>query len=70
MLADNGDWSGSHELVQAGNDPAAFWIHANLHREEGDHSNAGYWYRRAGQDPRTGCVREERAEIRSFLGEG
>ncbi|MBC2600431.1 hypothetical protein [Puniceicoccus vermicola] len=66
-LADNGDWTEAHELVQAGNDPAAFWIHANLHREEGDHGNAGYWYQRAGQDPREGDLREERDEIRKSL---
>lgn len=41
------DWSRAHELAQAVDTPEGAWIHAYLHRKEGDASNAGYWYRRA-----------------------
>jgi len=45
-----GDWGKAHEIAQdvAGADGA--WVHAYLHRKEGDVGNAGYWYRRAGRD--------------------
>ncbi len=44
-----GDWEKSHSLIQDVNNDAAAWIHAYLHRKEGDLSNADYWYRRAGR---------------------
>jgi hypothetical protein len=42
-----GNWERSHEVVQDMNGPDAAWIHAYLHRKEGDISNAKYWYSRA-----------------------
>ncbi|MBF9252340.1 hypothetical protein I2I11_03455 [Pontibacter sp. 172403-2] len=42
-----GDWHKSHELIQDLPDRDAAWIHAYLHRKEGDTWNADYWYRRA-----------------------
>ena len=42
-----GDWSKAHEIVQEINDPIAAWVHAYLHRKEGDEGNAAYWYRQA-----------------------
>jgi hypothetical protein len=49
-LAIAGDWKGAHEIVQVHEDDAmACWIHAVLHKIEGDAGNARYWYRRAGQ---------------------
>lgn len=45
----NGDWQTSHEIVQDIEDTDAAWIHAYLHRKEGDTGNADYWYRRAGK---------------------
>jgi len=42
-----GDWHKAHELVDGSNAEDADWIHAYLHRKEGDKWNAGYWYRRA-----------------------
>ncbi|MEP7251817.1 MAG: hypothetical protein ABI683_05535 [Ginsengibacter sp.] len=42
-----GDWSKSHSIIQDVNDKTASWIHAYLHRKEGDEGNAGYWYSRA-----------------------
>ena len=41
-----GDWDKAHKLVQHGNQDNN-WIHAHLHRVEGDLSNAAYWYGRA-----------------------
>ena len=43
------DWKRSHQLVQDIEDSNAAWIHAYLHRKEGDEGNAGYWYHRAGK---------------------
>jgi hypothetical protein len=42
-----GDWNSSHEIIQNIEDKTAAWIHAYLHRKEGDIGNADYWYRRA-----------------------
>jgi hypothetical protein len=42
-----GDWEAAHRIVQDIDDRSAAWIHAYLHRREGDQSNAAYWYRQA-----------------------
>jgi hypothetical protein len=42
-----GDWDAAHQVAQDIDDPDGAWIHAYLHRKEGDLANAGYWYRRA-----------------------
>jgi hypothetical protein len=44
-----GGWQAAHRLAQAVDDSSGAWVHAYLHRKEGDASNAAYWYRRAGQ---------------------
>jgi hypothetical protein len=44
-----GDWDRAHDIAQEISDSEGSWIHAYLHRKEGDLSNAAYWYRRAGQ---------------------
>lgn len=44
-----GDWTQAHEVAQAENGADAAWVHAYLHRKEGDDANAGYWYRQAGR---------------------
>ena len=49
-LALGGDWEAAHAVVQRDEaDPTAAWIHAVLHKIEGDAGNARYWYRRAGR---------------------
>jgi len=49
-LALAGKWDAAHQIVQQYEDDAtAAWIHAVLHKIEGDLANARYWYRRAGQ---------------------
>jgi hypothetical protein len=44
-----GDWNAAHETAQDIEDETGSWVHAYLHRKEGDEGNAGYWYRRAGK---------------------
>lgn len=44
-----GDWDFAHRLVQLAGDRESAWVHAYLHRKEGDLSNASYWYSRAGR---------------------
>jgi hypothetical protein len=47
--AGKGDWDQAHRIVQDESSREAAWVHAYLHRVEGDLGNAGYWYRQAGQ---------------------
>ena len=44
-----GDWEGSHNIVQNIDSKDAAWVHAYLHRKEGDIWNADYWYSQAGK---------------------
>jgi len=46
-----GKWKQAHESAQQDEGPAGSWVHAYLHRKEGDSSNAAYWYRRAAKPP-------------------
>lgn len=51
-FARKGDWERAHGIVQEHeNETTSALVHAHLHRIEGDLSNAGYWYRRAGRKP-------------------
>lgn len=45
-----GDWEASHGIAQDLDSQMGSWIHAHLHRREGDRWNAGYWYNRAGRE--------------------
>ncbi len=58
-----GDWERAHESAQAGDDAGSAWVHAYLHRKEGDLGNAGYWYRRAGKPVCKMSLDEEWEEI-------
>jgi len=63
-----GDWDRAHHLAQADEvDRRYAWVHAYLHREEGDLSNAAYWYRRAGQPVANGSLAAERLAIATAL---
>ncbi|MBS0663203.1 MAG: hypothetical protein JSR48_08045 [Verrucomicrobia bacterium] len=67
-----GEWDQAHALVQSDPGAAAAWVHAYLHRREGDDTNAGYWYRRAGRTPpgKNFSLDDERAAIgEALLGE-
>lgn len=44
-----GDWEQAHAVAQDVHTPDGSWLHAYLHRKEGDLGNAAYWYRRAGR---------------------
>ena len=48
-LALAGEWDAAHQIVQQYEDATAAWIHAVLHKIEGDQDNSRYWYRRAGK---------------------
>jgi hypothetical protein len=54
-----GDWATAHRLAQAQDDAEGAWVHAYLHRVEGDLANAGYWYRRAGKPVSQAPLRDE-----------
>lgn len=54
-----GDWTRAHDIVEDIETAAAAWVHAYLHRREGDQSNAAYWYRRAGKRVVRGSLDEE-----------
>jgi len=60
-----GDWKQAHESAQEDETPDASWVHAYLHRKEGDQENAAYWYRRAGKPV---CREPFDAEWRRILG--
>ena len=67
-LALAGDWDAAHQLVQQyESDSKASWIHAVLHKIEGDLANSRYWYRRA---DRLDCITEEpRVELAAIQAE-
>lgn len=62
-----GDWKQSHEVAGQDEGPAAAWVHAYLHRKEGDSSNASYWYTRADKTPAKVPLDEEWTEITESL---
>jgi hypothetical protein len=62
-----GDWDAAHRVAQDVDDKAGAWVHAYLHRKEGDLGNAGYWYRRAGQPVATGSLDTEWDRIVTIL---
>ncbi len=62
-----GDWEKAHNIAQDIPTPEASWVHAYLHRREGDIGNAGYWYRRAGRPPVSKDLDREWEEIAGWL---
>jgi hypothetical protein len=62
-----GDWTQAHESAQQDEGPEGSWVHAYLHRKEGDLSNAGYWYRRAGRPQAKESLHEEWVAIAESL---
>lgn len=70
FFALRGEWDLAHDAVQP-EDADCAWVHAALHREEGDLDNARYWYGRAGRSMAAGPVRDEYLAIaRELLGRG
>jgi hypothetical protein len=62
-----GDWARAHESAQQDEGPAGAWVHAYLHRKEGDSSNAAYWYQRAGKSPCRSSLQDEWTAIADAL---
>ena len=54
-----GDWHRAHKLIQGQSDSQGAWVHAYLHRVEGNAANAGHWYRRAGKPHASAPLAEE-----------
>jgi hypothetical protein len=69
-LALDGDWQAAHLIAQEHEDDTrANWLHAVVHRMEGDLANARYWYRRVGRELREDVsADQELREIRAALG--
>jgi hypothetical protein len=61
------NWDQAHRLVQDEATVDAAWVHAYLHRVEGDLSNAGYWYRQAGRPVATDSLETEWERISAAL---
>ncbi len=62
-----GEWDTAHKCAQDQADADGAWVHAYLHRVEGDASNAGGWYRRAGRPPSTAPLADEWRDIAQAL---
>jgi hypothetical protein len=69
--AAKGNWDEAHKIAQDLETTNAAWVHAYLHRVEGDLGNAGYWYRRAGKPVAAGSLETEWEQMVSeLLGSG
>ena len=61
-------WDAAHDLAQDDTSRDGAWVHAYLHRKEGDPGNAGYWYARAGRPVASGSLPAEwEAMVRALL---
>jgi hypothetical protein len=65
--AAKGDWDKAHKIVMDQESADAAWVHAYLHRVEGDLPNAGYWYRQARREVATGTLDAEWAAMSAEL---
>lgn len=62
-----GSWDKSHDIAQEDHSRAGSWVHAYLHRKEGDQGNAAYWYSRAGKAVFRGSLEAEWEQIAEAL---
>ena len=65
--AGNDDWDRAHKIVMDEGGADCAWVHAYLHRVEGDPDNAGYWYRQAKHKAATGAPKAEWSEMVEVL---
>jgi hypothetical protein len=65
--AAKGNWDAAHKIVQDESDANSAWVHAYLHRVEGDLGNAGYWYRQAARPVAKDSLESEWERIVSTL---
>ena len=63
-----GEWEAAHHIAQEDTSQEGAWVHAWLHRIEGDFANARYWYLQARRDPAEGDLREEGIERLLYQG--
>jgi hypothetical protein len=69
LLDAAGDWDNAHRIAQAEYTKDGSWVHAYLHREEGDLGNASYWYSNAGRKmPEIGLEDEWEVIARELIG--
>ena len=68
--AAKGNWDQAHKIVMNEETKDAAWVHAYLHRVEGDLGNAGYWYRQAGQPVAKDSLEAEWERIVTALSAG
>lgn len=61
------DWNRAHDGLQDIETPDGSWVHAHLHRQEGDLDNARYWYGRAAREPSDAPLDAEWQQIADFL---
>jgi hypothetical protein len=61
------NWDAAHDLINDLSGKEEAWVHAYLHRKEGDIGNAGYWYRRAGKEVCNLSLQEEWNQITKSL---
>ncbi|MFM7838026.1 MAG: hypothetical protein ACKO6K_00545 [Chitinophagaceae bacterium] len=62
-----GHWDNAHQLIQDLDTQDAAWVHAYLHRKEGDLANADYWYRRAGRKRPDLSWQEEWSSLKEYF---
>jgi hypothetical protein len=62
-----GQWESAHDLTQDDDSPEGSWVHAYLHRKEGDKFNAAYWYRKANRPHYQGSLEQEWKDISRTL---
>jgi len=65
--AKKGDWDKAHKIVMDADGRDAAWVHAYLHRVEGDAGNAAYWYRQANRPVASGTLDREWDAIAAAL---
>ncbi len=67
-LSLSGDWNAAHQIVQEYKDPIAYWIHAVLHKIEGDEFNSRYWYAKTSAEYEDfGSVKDELIHVLKML---
>lgn len=65
--AGQGDWNRAHEIAQDIRNKEGAWVHAYLHRKEGDEGNAAYWYSRANREMPAYSLEQEWEEITGYF---
>lgn len=65
--AGNDSWDKAHDIVMSGEGADCAWVHAYLHRVEGDRDNARYWYRQVRREPAAGELASEWTAIVAAL---